>query len=49
LPGFILAGRIAGLSEQQIQDAWINGNREAVLEKALYPNGRRTLFGRPLP
>ncbi|HWF48667.1 MAG TPA: hypothetical protein VG168_16785 [Bryobacteraceae bacterium] len=49
LPGFILAGRMAGLSEQQIQDAWISGNREAVLEKALYPNGKRTIFGRPIP
>ncbi|MGC2657355.1 MAG: hypothetical protein WA324_05215 [Bryobacteraceae bacterium] len=49
LPGFILAGRIAGLSEQDIQNAWVNGNREAVLEKALYPNGRRSIFGRSNP
>jgi len=35
LPGFILAGRLAGLNEKQIQDAWVNGDREAVIEKAL--------------
>lgn len=45
LPGFVLAGRIAGLSEQEIQDAWVSGNREAVLEKALYPNGKKSIFG----
>jgi uncharacterized membrane protein len=38
LPAFILAGRLAGLNEKQIQDAWILGNREPVLEKALHPN-----------
>jgi hypothetical protein len=34
LPGFILAGRLAGLSEQEIRDAWLSGDREPVLEKA---------------
>lgn len=38
LPPFILAGRLAGLSDKQIQDAWVAGNREPVLEKALHPN-----------
>lgn len=38
LPAFILAGRLAGLDEKQIQDAWVSGNREPVLEKALHPN-----------
>jgi predicted Zn-dependent protease len=38
LPAFILAGRIAGLDDKTIQNAWINGNREPVLEKALHPN-----------
>jgi hypothetical protein len=33
LPGFILAGRIAGLSEQDIQDAWVSGDREPVLKQ----------------
>jgi hypothetical protein len=37
LPGFILAGRLAGLDEKQIQNAWLAGNREPVLEKALHP------------
>ena len=45
LPGFILAGRIAGLSEQEIKDAWVGGNREAVLDKALYPNGKKSILG----
>ena len=43
LPGFILAGRIAGLSEQEIQSAWINGNREPVLEAAMHPNRKKPL------
>lgn len=42
LPGFILAGRLAGLDEKAIQDAWVNGDREPVLEKAEYPNGKKS-------
>lgn len=38
LPAFILAGRLAGLDETQIQKFWIASNREPVLEKALHPN-----------
>jgi hypothetical protein len=38
LPAFILAGRLAGLDEKQIQNAWVSGNRDTVLEKALHPN-----------
>jgi hypothetical protein len=34
LPAFILAGRVAGMADGQIQDAWKKGDREAVLEKA---------------
>lgn len=33
LPGFILAGRIAGLSEKEIQDAWVIGDRQPVLKE----------------
>ncbi len=33
LPAFVLAGRIAGSSDQEIQDAWTRGDREAVLSK----------------
>ena len=33
LPAFILAGRIAGVSDQEIQDAWTRGDRGAVLSK----------------
>jgi hypothetical protein len=32
---YTLLGRAAGLSEQQIQDTWTNGEREAVIAKAL--------------
>lgn len=35
LPAFILVGRIAGLSEKQIQDAWRRGDRDPVINKAL--------------
>ena len=34
LPAFILTGRLAGLSEQQIQDAWTRGDRESVITAA---------------
>ncbi|MFL6353453.1 MAG: hypothetical protein ACJ74Z_16610 [Bryobacteraceae bacterium] len=40
LPGFILAGRLAGLDEKEIQAAWISGNREAILERALKPSSK---------
>jgi hypothetical protein len=33
-PGFVLAGRIAGWSEQRIQEAWAKGDREAVAAAA---------------
>jgi hypothetical protein len=35
LPGVILLGRIAGMPETEIQDAWSKGNREAVIKRAL--------------
>jgi hypothetical protein len=35
LPAFILAGRIAGLSEKRTQDAWSRGERESVIRRAL--------------
>jgi hypothetical protein len=34
LPAFMLVGRAAGLSEQQIQDAWSRGDRESVITAA---------------
>jgi len=34
LPAVILTGRVAGWSEQQIQDAWNKGDREAVINAA---------------
>jgi hypothetical protein len=41
LPAFILAGRLAGLSESEIQSAWLSGNRDPVLEQALHPKKQR--------
>ena len=35
LPAFVLTGRVAGLSEQQIQEAWTRGDRESVIAAAL--------------
>jgi hypothetical protein len=35
LPAFVLTGRVAGLTEQQIQDAWTRGDRESVIAAAL--------------
>lgn len=35
LPAFILAGRLAGLPEEAIQDAWNKENREPVIKRAL--------------
>ncbi|MGH9584275.1 MAG: hypothetical protein ACRD4O_15225 [Bryobacteraceae bacterium] len=49
LPGFILAGRIAGLDEKQIQAAWLSGNREPVLEKARRAGGKRNRISSLLP
>jgi hypothetical protein len=34
---FLLVGRIAGLNEQEIQERWSKGEREAVIAKALQP------------
>lgn len=33
LPAYMLLGRIAGLPEQQIQDAWTRGDRESVISQ----------------
>ena len=41
LPAFILAGRLAGLDEKQIQSAWLSGDREGVLEQAVHPKKKR--------
>ncbi|MGH9810404.1 MAG: HEAT repeat domain-containing protein, partial [Terriglobia bacterium] len=35
LPAYILLGRIAGLTEEQIQAAWSTGDRESVIAQAL--------------
>ena len=40
LPAFVLTGRIAGLSEQQIQDAWTRGDRESIITAAM-GNGKK--------
>jgi Fe-S-cluster formation regulator IscX/YfhJ len=36
LPPFILAGRLAGLDEAAIKNAWLNGDHEEVLKTALH-------------
>ncbi len=40
LPAYILLGRIAGMTEDQIQETWSNGEREAVISK-FSSSGRR--------
>jgi len=40
LPAFILVGRMAGVEEKDIQDAWNRGDRESVISK-LRATGRR--------
>jgi hypothetical protein len=35
LPAFILIGRVAGLPEKEIQDAWSAGEREKVIQRAM--------------
>lgn len=40
LPAFILAGRLAGLEEKEINEAWISGDRESVLAAATSPKKR---------
>jgi hypothetical protein len=40
LPAFILAGRLAGLDENQIKTAW-TGDRESVLRQALHSRAKR--------
>jgi len=37
LPAFILAGRLAGMDDKAINTAWVSGDHEAVLKKALHP------------
>jgi hypothetical protein len=41
LPAFILLGRIAGLSEQQIHQAWEKGDRQQVILQLLQPPRRK--------
>jgi HEAT repeats len=35
LPAYILVGRVIGMPEQELQDAWSRGDRDTVLKKAL--------------
>jgi hypothetical protein len=42
LPAFVLTGRVAGLTDQQIEDAWTSGDRESVIAAALAnPAGKK--------
>jgi len=47
LPAFILTGRIAGMSETEIQKAWTSGHRQEVIAIALGP-GRKKKLDSPL-
>ena len=40
LPAFILAGRLAGLDEKEINQAWVSGDRESVLSAVSSPKKR---------
>jgi hypothetical protein len=41
LPAFILAGRLAGLSETELQDAWKSDGREKVIRAAAGPSRKK--------
>ena len=41
LPAFILAGRIAGMNEQEIQKAWTSGDRQDGDRDCAEQQGRR--------
>lgn len=47
LPGFILAGRIAGFGETEIQDLWKRGDRKTLLAKLNASDKRAKQPGRP--
>ena len=49
LPAFILAGRLAGLDDKAIQEAWVSGNRDPVLKKALKSKGKNLALTREEP
>jgi hypothetical protein len=46
LPAFILAGRLAGLDEKDIQDSWVRGDREMVLQLALNPKKKARILAK---
>ena len=39
LPAFLLVGRIAGMTDQQIQEDWRAGSRDHAIRKAMTPLG----------
>lgn len=41
LPAFILLGRAAGFSEEEIQQAWKDGQREPFIQRALAPPAKK--------
>lgn len=41
LPAFVLTGRVAGWTDQQIQDAWTSGNRESLIAAATGKPGKK--------
>ncbi len=41
LPPYLLLGRIAGLPEEEVKAAWLRGDREWAIKKALAPAGKK--------
>ncbi len=41
LPGYILLGRILGMDEEEIQEAWSSGNRLSLVERAVEELGNK--------
>jgi hypothetical protein len=45
LPAFILAGRLAGMDEAAIKNAWVSGDRESVLKRIEKSSGKHARSG----
>lgn len=43
LPAFMLAGRLAGMDDAQVKQAWVNEDRESVLQAAMGGHGKHKL------
>jgi hypothetical protein len=41
LPAYILLGRVQGVPEQELQDAWSKGDRESIIKRATGPSSKK--------